>query len=82
VSGRRLPIVDIEVVTRWTAVVRGRHVSKALERAGCPKQWQPYPPGGGAGAWTIPVTAVDDVAAATESFGGRATVVVTLAAAS
>ena len=48
--GRRRPgkpQLDVTIVTTHTAVVRGKYVHRALQRAACPAQYQHHPPDDG-----------------------------------
>ena len=63
---------DVTIVTTHTAVVRGKYVHRALQRAACPAQYQHHPPDDGGAAWTVPARAAVEVAAAAESLGGTA----------
>ena len=61
------PVLTVEIVTRYTAAVRGKHVHRALRRAGCPAQYQHQPPDGGPACWTVPAREAESVAAAPRS---------------
>ena len=66
------PDLQIVVVTKNTATVRGDRVAWVLDRLDCRRQFTYKPVDGGSPCWTVPAAIVADVAAMAELLHGAA----------
>jgi hypothetical protein len=69
---RRRVDITYELVSEWTAEVRGHRVKAAIEKAGVPSQFAYAPISGGTPCWTIPAHAVHQLHLAAVRMRGKA----------